>query len=45
MRAVYAAGVDYDDPLSVLEVGERPEPQSKPFWSTIQRACLHSEPP
>lgn len=35
MRAVYAAGVDYDDPLSVLEVGERPEPQSKPFWSTI----------
>lgn len=35
MRAVYAAGVDYDDPLSVLEVGERPEPQGKPFWSTI----------
>lgn len=35
MRAVYAAGVDYDDPLSVLEMGERPEPQGKPFWSTI----------
>jgi NADPH:quinone reductase-like Zn-dependent oxidoreductase len=36
MKAVYAAGVDYDDPLSVLGIGERPEPQAKPFWSTVR---------
>ncbi len=36
MKAVYAAGVNNADPLSVLEVGELPEPQAKPFWSTIR---------
>ena len=38
MKAVYAAGVNNADPLSVLEVGELPEPQDKPFWSTIRVA-------
>lgn len=38
MKAVYAAGVNNADPLSVLEVGELPEPQAKPFWSTIRVA-------
>ncbi len=38
MKAVYAAGVNNDDPLSVLEVGELPQPQEKPFWSTIRVA-------
>ncbi len=38
MKAVYAAGVNNADPLSVLEVGELPEPQAKSFWSTIRVA-------
>ena len=40
MKAVYAAGVNNADPLSVLEVGELPEPQAKPFWSTIRVASV-----
>ena len=36
MKAVYAAGVNHDDPLGVLEVGDMPEPENKPFWSTIR---------
>ena len=36
MKAVYANGTNYDDPLSVLEVGTMPEPETKPFWSTIR---------
>ncbi|MEB3518004.1 zinc-binding dehydrogenase [Bifidobacterium breve] len=35
MKAVYASAVNHDDPLSVLAVGDRPEPQSRPFWSTV----------
>ena len=35
MKAVYAAGTDYDNPLAVLEVGDLPEPQARPFWSTV----------
>ncbi|MBW3092018.1 zinc-binding dehydrogenase [Bifidobacterium sp. 82T10] len=35
MRAVYAAGINADDPLSVLEVGERPEPEPRPYWSSV----------
>ena len=28
MKAVYANGTNYDDPLSVLEVGTMPEPET-----------------
>ncbi|MCH9276226.1 zinc-binding dehydrogenase [Bifidobacterium amazonense] len=35
MKAVYAAGTNADDPLSVLEVGERPEPEPRPYWSSV----------
>lgn len=35
MKAVYAAGTDYDNPLSQLKVGELDAPETKPFWSTI----------
>ena len=28
MKAVYATGTNYDDPLSVLEVGTMPEPET-----------------
>ena len=35
MKAVYASAVNHDDPLSVLAVGAQPEPQSRPFWSTV----------
>ena len=35
MKAVYAAGVSREDPLGQLGVGERPEPQPRPFWSTV----------
>ena len=35
MKAVYASAVNHDDPLSVLAVGDQPEQQSRPFWSTV----------
>ena len=36
MLAVYAARISPDDPLSAVEVGERPEPVSAPGWVTIE---------
>ncbi len=35
MLAVYAARQSADDPLSGLEVGERPEPQPRQGWTTV----------
>ena len=35
MKAVYAAGVDRDDPLKELTVGDLPEPAVRPYWSTV----------
>ncbi|GAA2733348.1 zinc-binding dehydrogenase [Pedococcus aerophilus] len=35
MLAVYAARQSADDPLSGLEVGERPEPQVREGWTTV----------
>ncbi|PWG66333.1 zinc-binding dehydrogenase [Bifidobacterium callitrichidarum] len=35
MKAVYASTVNPAEPLAALEVGERPEPQPHPYWSTI----------
>lgn len=35
MKAVYASTVNPAEPLAALEVGERPEPQPRPYWSTI----------
>lgn len=35
MKAVYAKGVSADQPLTMLEVGDRPVPASRPYWSTI----------
>src|SRR3954469_19319217 len=35
MLAAYAARVNADDPLSALEVGERPEPAAPDGWATI----------
>jgi NADPH:quinone reductase-like Zn-dependent oxidoreductase len=35
MKAVYASAVNYDDPLAALVVGERPEPEPRPYWSTV----------
>src|SRR4051794_23051563 len=35
MLAAYAARVDADDPLSALEVGERPEPKAPDGWVTV----------
>ena len=35
MLAAYAARVDADDPLSALEVGERPEPTPPDGWVTV----------
>ena len=40
MKAVYATGTNYDDPLSMLEVDDMPEPETKPFWSTIRVLSL-----
>jgi NADPH:quinone reductase-like Zn-dependent oxidoreductase len=35
MLAVYAAEIDPDDPLSGLRVGERPDPEPPPGWTTV----------
>ncbi len=35
MLAAYAARIDPDDPLSGLEVADRPEPQARPGWTTV----------
>ncbi|GAA1885941.1 zinc-binding dehydrogenase [Lapillicoccus jejuensis] len=35
MLAAYAARTDADDPLSALEVGERPEPEAREGWVTV----------
>ncbi|WP_225846307.1 zinc-binding dehydrogenase [Streptomyces sp. HPF1205] len=35
MFAVYAARIDPDRPLSGLELGERPEPDSREGWTTV----------
>ena len=35
MKAVYASGVDYDNPLDMLKVGDLPEPEARPYWSTV----------
>ena len=35
MLAAYAASIDPDDPLSGLVVGERPEPETRPGWTTV----------
>ncbi|HUM87563.1 MAG: zinc-binding dehydrogenase [Candidatus Nanopelagicales bacterium] len=36
MLAAYATGFDSDDPLSVLEVGQRPDPQPADGWVTVE---------
>jgi NADPH:quinone reductase-like Zn-dependent oxidoreductase len=35
MLAVYASDIDPDDPLSCLSIGERPEPEPPPGWTTV----------
>jgi NADPH:quinone reductase-like Zn-dependent oxidoreductase len=35
MFAAYAARIDADDPLSGLELGERPEPEARDGWVTV----------
>jgi NADPH:quinone reductase-like Zn-dependent oxidoreductase len=35
MLAVYAKTIDPDDPLSGLEIGERPEPEVPSGWTTV----------
>src|SRR5438552_7777548 len=35
MLAVYASKIDRDDPLSGLEIGERPEPEPTDGWTTV----------
>jgi NADPH:quinone reductase-like Zn-dependent oxidoreductase len=36
MLAAYAARIDANDPLSGLEVGERPDPEAAAGWTTVQ---------
>jgi NADPH:quinone reductase-like Zn-dependent oxidoreductase len=35
MLAAYAAAQSADDPLSGLEIGERPDPEPRPGWSVV----------
>ncbi len=36
MLAVFAAAIDPDDPLSGLEVGQRPDPEASDGWTTVK---------
>jgi NADPH:quinone reductase-like Zn-dependent oxidoreductase len=36
VRAVFVSKPDRDDPLSVLEIGDRPEPEVPEGWTTIE---------
>jgi NADPH:quinone reductase-like Zn-dependent oxidoreductase len=36
MLAAYAASIDPDDPLSGLVVGDRPDPEPKAGWTTVE---------
>ncbi|WP_062524604.1 zinc-binding dehydrogenase [Demequina rhizosphaerae] len=36
MLAAYAARLSPDDPVSALEVGDRPEPEAREHWSTVE---------
>jgi len=36
MRAVYLEAFDAEDPLAVLKVGERPEPEPRPGWELVR---------
>ncbi|WP_405723413.1 zinc-binding dehydrogenase [Streptomyces sp. NBC_01537] len=36
MFAAYAARIDPDQPLNGLELGERPEPEARPGWTTVR---------
>ena len=36
MLAVYAARADADDPLSALEIGDRPEPEPAAGWTVVE---------
>jgi NADPH:quinone reductase-like Zn-dependent oxidoreductase len=35
MFAAYAARIDRDQPLNALELGERPAPEARPGWTTV----------
>ena len=35
MLAVFASSISRDDPLSGLEIGERPEPEPPSGWTTV----------
>lgn len=43
MLAAYAARSDAEDPLTALEVGERPDPQPRDGWTvvTVRAAALN----
>ena len=36
MLAAYAARIDANDPLSALEIGDRPDPSPRSGWTTVQ---------
>lgn len=35
MKAVIATGINHDEPLSMLAVADMPEPETRPYWSTV----------
>ncbi len=35
MLAAYASSINADDPLSGLEIGQRPDPEAAPGWTTV----------
>lgn len=35
MFAAYASRIDRDQPLNGLELGERPAPEARPGWTTV----------
>ena len=45
MLAAYAVRQSADDPLSGLEVGERPDPQPRGGWTTVTLRAAGAQPP
>ena len=42
MLAVTAASIDPDDPLSGLEIGERPDPEPADGWASVSVRAARS---
>lgn len=40
MKAIYASTVNHEDPLTAIAVGNQPEPEPRPYWSTVETRAV-----